>query len=260
MWDDVRRLCNLPSAILKNCWSAICTVGSRAPSSSPGSLLLLFLLNKLWTRPKQERKYHKPNITLPCTYPDIGVLVDVRSKHRPKKPNSRSPWKLLNMAKNELSYVVIPVATVRMSGLTVFLGKEHVWFVSWKIHDIRLTWPGTAWLLQGMNCAVHSLKKSGRVRRCRDFFREWTKQFFPRRSHSAWHGPDFFRECTTQFIPWRIQAVSGRAMNFSGMNHTVLSLKSQAWENIGKNSSHANFTAYRKTSHTLNPPSFISRF
>ena len=31
----------LPSAMLENCWSAVCTVGSGSSSSSPGSPLLL---------------------------------------------------------------------------------------------------------------------------------------------------------------------------------------------------------------------------
>ena len=118
--------------------------------------------------------------------------------------------------------------------LTLRLG----WYWLYKFSICR-----QAWIFKGKNCVVyyleklmtfdwhglarpdyfrewytvHSLKKSGRVRPCRDFFREWTKQFFSWRSPSAWQG------LLQGMYSWDVVhslKKSGRAINYSG-NETL---------------------------------------
>ncbi len=59
----------------------------------------------------------------------------------------------------------------------------------------RLTWPYKAWLLRGMNCRVHSPKNSGLFRLCSDFFRERTAQFIP----------EEVRPCLTKY--WKLRFI-----------------------------------------------------
>ena len=87
-----------------------------------------------------------------------------------------------------------------------------------------------AWLLQGINNAVYSLKKLGHVRP-NDFFRERTSWFIPWRSHDeAWHDQDS-SELTCSSFPEEIdQGVSGLVIRiswiFQEMNHVVFPEKS----------------------------------
>ena len=135
-----------------------------------------------------------------------------------------------------------------------FFSERTVWFVSWKIHDIRLQWPGTAWLssgnelhssspeevrpcqalpwfLQGMNQAVLSLKKS------LGLTRPWLLQGMNCTVHSL-RKSGRVRPCHEFFREWP---------------HTFLSLKNRdlanctLWTHIHKH-------------HPSPPPSFISRF
>ena len=121
-----------------------------------------------------------------------------------------------------------------------YSGEKTVCFISWKVHDIRIAWPDTAWLLRGMNYIVHSLKKSGRARPLTSLGNE-PKSSFPKEvtrpnmalvlqgMNYAVHSlkksghvrpcHEFIvRDWTTQFFPW----------------------KSQIWGNIGNYSDHAN--------------------
>ena len=102
-----------------------------------------------------------------------------------------------------------------------------MWFFSWKIHDIRLTWPGTAWLSSGNEL-------------CSSFSEE-------------------VRPC--QALPWLLQGMyytvhslkkSGRAMNFSGNEpHCSFPKISQAWVKILEKKWSCQL--YRTTSHTHVP-------